>query len=91
MADLDTIGLGMPALLVGAVVIIGIAALILHFLFPPAGRKPRRRSGLSRVSKRCPSCREKLDEVEQHGIRMDVCPCCQGVWLSPGKLDQIVG
>jgi len=38
----------------------------------------------------CPVCDEKLREVERHGVQVDVCPSCKGVWLDRGELDKIL-
>jgi len=38
----------------------------------------------------CPVCDEKLREVEKHGVTVDICPGCKGVWLDRGELDRII-
>ena len=90
MPELGLTGFGVPALLIGAVVVITVATLLLHLLFPPAKTIDSRRFTPPNMPKRCPLCLQGLDEVERYGIRIEVCPCCQGVWLSQGKLEQII-
>jgi hypothetical protein len=84
-------GFGLPAVLVGSVLVIAIAALILHLLFPPAKSTQPRRAALPNVPRRCPACQEEMGQVERRGVQMETCPRCHGVWLSPGKLDQMIG
>lgn len=38
----------------------------------------------------CPSCRIDLVMSERHGIEIDYCPKCRGVWLDRGELDKII-
>lgn len=39
----------------------------------------------------CPACAtETLDVRHSHGIEVDVCPECGGVWLERGELDKIM-
>lgn len=39
----------------------------------------------------CPTCSSaKLDARHSHGIEVDVCSSCGGVWLDRGELDKIV-
>jgi len=39
----------------------------------------------------CPSCKETtLMMSERHGIEIDYCPKCRGVWLDRGELDKII-
>lgn len=35
----------------------------------------------------CPKCGEALKEEEFHGINIDRCTGCNGVWLDNGELD----
>jgi hypothetical protein len=90
MPDLSLVGLGVPVFLLGAVIVIAMATLLLHLLFPPAGR-PARRGRLLTGRIRCPLCNEYLDGVELGGVGVQGCPDCQGVWLSQDKLQQIIG
>lgn len=90
MPDLSLEGLGVPAFLVGAVIVIALATLFLHLLFPPVKKGDSRPITLPNLPIRCPLCQQLLDEVERNGIRIEVCPVCQGVWLSQDKLEQIV-
>lgn len=38
----------------------------------------------------CPSCQSQLTVSERHGIEVDICPRCRGVWLDRGELDKIL-
>lgn len=38
----------------------------------------------------CPSCQLQLTVSDRHGIEVDVCPQCRGVWLDRGELDKIL-
>lgn len=39
----------------------------------------------------CPSCKNVvLSMSERHGIEIDYCPTCRGVWLDRGELDKII-
>lgn len=37
----------------------------------------------------CPKCGEKLEEVKFHGVNIDRCNSCKGIWLDDGELDAI--
>jgi hypothetical protein len=40
---------------------------------------------------KCPNCIEvNLIMSERHGVEIDYCPQCRGVWLDRGELDKIV-
>jgi hypothetical protein len=41
----------------------------------------------------CPRCthRTELSEVVKHGVVIDHCPTCGGVWLDKGELAKILG
>lgn len=40
---------------------------------------------------KCPVCKEStLVMSERHGIEIDYCPQCRGVWLDRGELDKII-
>jgi hypothetical protein len=39
---------------------------------------------------RCPSCGNRLVEVERSTILIDACQGCRGVWLDRGELDKIL-
>ena len=39
---------------------------------------------------RCPSCGNRLIEVERSGVLIDACQGCRGVWLDRGELDKIL-
>ncbi|HYD52697.1 MAG TPA: zf-TFIIB domain-containing protein [Gemmatimonadaceae bacterium] len=38
----------------------------------------------------CPVCRVDLVMSERHGVEIDYCPKCRGVWLDRGELDKIL-
>jgi len=38
----------------------------------------------------CPVCRVPLSMSERHGVEIDFCPQCRGVWLDRGELDKII-
>lgn len=40
---------------------------------------------------KCPVCKEtNLLMTERHGIEVDYCPNCRGIWLDRGELDKII-
>lgn len=39
---------------------------------------------------KCPVCDETLREVQKHGVSVDICPGCKGVWLDRGELEKII-
>ncbi len=38
----------------------------------------------------CPVCKVDLLLAERHGIEIDYCPKCRGIWLDRGELDKII-
>jgi ribosomal protein L37AE/L43A len=38
---------------------------------------------------RCPKCGTKLKSVEHHGVTVEECPSCQGLWLDRGELEAL--
>jgi uncharacterized protein len=38
----------------------------------------------------CPNDQTVLQMTERHGIEIDYCPSCRGVWLDRGELDKII-
>ena len=38
---------------------------------------------------KCPKCGMDLLEIDYHGIKIDKCCDCGGVWLDPGELEAI--
>lgn len=38
----------------------------------------------------CPVCKTALAMSERHGIEIDYCPNCRGIWLDRGELDKII-
>lgn len=41
----------------------------------------------------CPRCtaRPELAEFVKHGVTLDLCPSCGGLWLDKGELSKILG
>ena len=39
---------------------------------------------------RCPVDNETLVRSDRHGVEIDYCPKCRGVWLDRGELDKII-
>ena len=39
---------------------------------------------------KCPIDQSNLVMTERHGIEVDYCPQCRGVWLDRGELDKII-
>lgn len=39
---------------------------------------------------RCPIDGENLVMADRHGVEIDYCPKCRGVWLDRGELDKII-
>lgn len=38
----------------------------------------------------CPRDSNQLHATYKHGIEVDICPSCDGVWLDRGELDKIL-
>ena len=38
----------------------------------------------------CPVCNENLLMSERHGVEIDYCPKCRGIWLDRGELDKLL-
>jgi len=38
---------------------------------------------------KCPKCGCDLEERERHGVKIDQCPECGGMWLDKGELELI--
>ena len=40
---------------------------------------------------KCPTCQDSnLVMTDRHGIEIDNCPQCRGVWLDRGELDKLI-
>jgi len=39
---------------------------------------------------KCPVCDETLREIQKHGVGVDICPGCKGVWLDRGELEKVI-
>jgi rubrerythrin len=52
-----------------------------------------KQSATAEVSKealmRCPKCGTQLTSVEHHGVTVEECPSCQGLWLDRGELETL--
>lgn len=40
---------------------------------------------------KCPKCGHDLKTEEFHGIQIDRCPNCHGVWFDAGEVDTVIG
>ena len=38
----------------------------------------------------CPRCKNILIMSNKHGVEIDYCPLCRGVWLDKGELEKII-
>lgn len=38
----------------------------------------------------CPNCNSEMREVTRHGVQIDMCPQCRGVWLDRGELEKLM-
>jgi phage FluMu protein Com len=38
---------------------------------------------------RCPKCGDNLKEENFHGVNIDRCTSCNGIWLDDGELEQL--
>lgn len=45
---------------------------------------------ITREGMLCPVCGLVLVMAERHGIEIDYCPKCRGIWLDHGELDKII-
>lgn len=39
---------------------------------------------------KCPICNVELLMTDKHGIEIDYCPTCRGIWLDRGELEKLV-
>jgi Zn-finger nucleic acid-binding protein len=39
----------------------------------------------------CPVCQGEMREVNKHGVLVDTCTQCRGVWLDRGELEKLIG
>jgi Zn-finger nucleic acid-binding protein len=39
---------------------------------------------------KCPICEDQMKVMDRHGVEIDLCPNCKGVWLDRGELEKIV-
>ncbi|QFG23362.1 zf-TFIIB domain-containing protein [Actinomadura sp. WMMB 499] len=45
---------------------------------------------MSEATMQCPKCPTKLDTHERHGVVIEECPGCRGVFLDRGELEQLI-
>lgn len=45
---------------------------------------------MSDATMQCPKCDSLLDTHERHGVVIEECPGCQGVFLDRGELEQLI-
>lgn len=38
----------------------------------------------------CPICQVTLQLSDRHGVEIDYCPKCRGIWLDRGELEKLV-
>lgn len=38
----------------------------------------------------CPRCNEDLIETKKHGVVLDACTACGGIWFDKGELGKII-
>lgn len=38
----------------------------------------------------CPLCNADMVTRHRHGVELDLCPRCRGIWLDRGELDRII-
>lgn len=38
----------------------------------------------------CPKCNTALLMSDKHGVEIDYCPTCRGIWLDRGELEKII-
>ncbi|MFN0179716.1 MAG: zf-TFIIB domain-containing protein [Gemmatimonadales bacterium] len=38
---------------------------------------------------KCPKCGADLETIDRHGVQIDQCPDCQGIWLDAGEFDTL--
>ncbi len=39
---------------------------------------------------KCPKCGADLNTVDYHGVQVDRCPKCDGVWFDAGEVESLV-
>ena len=38
----------------------------------------------------CPFCDSVMNKIDKHGVIIDRCPNCLGIWLDKGEMDKII-
>lgn len=56
----------------------------------PRGGTPTNRGPTQQTALHCPDDYSLLVAVHYHGVEIDLCPKCSGVWLDKGEIEQIV-
>jgi Zn-finger nucleic acid-binding protein len=41
-------------------------------------------------TRHCPDCGAEMKETRMHGVDLDLCPECNGIWLDHGELKEIL-
>jgi Transcription factor zinc-finger len=49
----------------------------------------RRQNAAATEERRCPKDGARLMSVREHGVTVDECPTCGGIWLDRGELETI--
>jgi len=39
---------------------------------------------------KCPSCNYNLKQYKYHGLVVDICPNCKGIWFDPGEMKEYI-
>ncbi|MFU8804998.1 MAG: zf-TFIIB domain-containing protein, partial [Bradymonadaceae bacterium] len=42
------------------------------------------------ITRHCPHCRSPLDQRQSHGVEVDLCGQCGGLWLDEGEFDALI-
>ena len=70
-----------------------------YFAREEAARLKQSRAGVHRAAieeerkshfMKCPKCGTDLKTVDYHGVEVDRCPDCNGVWFDAGEVESLV-
>jgi Zn-finger nucleic acid-binding protein len=39
---------------------------------------------------KCPRCEKNMKKITRHGVTIDVCKKCHGMWLDDGEIDKLI-
>ncbi len=42
------------------------------------------------MARHCPGCRHEMNQESFHGVDLDVCPTCSGLWFDPEELRKVI-